>query len=171
MEQRFNIIQGEYKVSDAEDAVITTLLGSCVAACLYDPKARVGGMNHFLLPGDTASKSNNSSYGVYLMELLVNGLLKSGASRDRLQAKLFGGARTIQAANDIGESNATFAKRFLAHEGIAFAGGSLGGLNGRRIQFWPATGRARQSLITAYRDPPAPKINSALSGSGDVELF
>ena len=143
LERRINIVQGEYRVSGDAADVITTLLGSCVAACVQDPLTRVGGMKHFLLPGDDSSTPDAARYGVHLMELLVNGLLKLGASRDRLQAKLFGGARTIQHLSDIGSANARFAREFLEREGIAIAGASLGGQTGRRIQFWPATGRAR----------------------------
>ena len=88
-----HLIQGEWRVGDGEDVALTTVLGSCVAACLHDPLARIGGMNHFLLPGDDQSFNPRDAerYGVYLMELLVNGLMQLGARRDRLQAKLFGG--------------------------------------------------------------------------------
>jgi chemotaxis protein CheD len=85
--RRVHIIQGEYKVLSDPDAVLSTILGSCVAACLRDPIAGVGGMNHFLLPGNASSPSSGGDatrYGVHLMELLINGLLKQGARRDRL---------------------------------------------------------------------------------------
>jgi len=97
-EKRVRVIQGEYRVSDDPDVVLTTILGSCVAACLRDPHARVGGMNHFLLPGraDCPSAQEAERYGVHLMELLVNGLLQRGAKRQRLEAKLFGGARIVK---------------------------------------------------------------------------
>jgi chemotaxis protein CheD len=170
VERRVNIIQGEYKVSEDDDVVITTLLGSCVAACMFDPLARVGGMNHFLLPGDANGASLNARYGVHLMELLVNGLLKKGAVRDRLQAKLFGGARTIKSLTDIGEANARFARQFLQREGISYTGGSLGGHAGRRVQFWPTTGRARQAFMTSFEEAPPPQPLLAPTG-GDVELF
>ena len=97
-EQRVNIVQGEFFVSDDPNVVISTLLGSCVAACLHDPLAGIGGMNHFLLPGQLDHDGNGAAerLGVHLMELLVNGLLKLGAGRDRLQAKIFGGAKTVK---------------------------------------------------------------------------
>jgi len=175
IERRHNIIQGEYKVSDDGQTVITTLLGSCVAACMHDPAARVGGMNHFLLPGDSDAShlSEAERYGVHLMELLVNGMLKQGARRERIQAKLFGGARTIRNLSDVGGANARFAKEFLKREGIAVVGGSLGGTQGRRLQYWPASGRARQILMSA--DEPvivqAAVPPSALAKLGEVELF
>ena len=96
--RRVHVIQGEYKVVNDPNVVLSTILGSCVAACLRDPVAGVGGMNHFLLPGSAMRRSSGGDatrYGVHLMELLINGLLKQGARRDRLEAKIFGGAKTI----------------------------------------------------------------------------
>ena len=135
--QRVNIVQGEYFVTDDPNVVVTTLLGSCVAACIRDPIARVGGMNHFLLPAPEVRVRDNDAerYGVHLMELLVNGLLQRGARRDRLEAKLFGGARTVEGLSDIGARNAAFAERFLRNEDIVIVGGSLGGESGRRVQY------------------------------------
>ena len=170
-QQKVHIVQGEYFVSDDPNVVLVTLLGSCVAACIRDPVAGVGGMNHFLLPGSDKATHNGDAerYGVHLMELLVNGLLQRGARKDRLEAKLFGGARTIEHLSDIGRQNATFAERFLKAEAIAFVGGSCGGENGRRLQFWPVSGRARQAFIAGKEIPivvaPPPRAD------GDVEFF
>ena len=122
---RINIVQGEYHVSGAEDLSITTLLGSCVAACINDPIAKVGGMNHFLLPGEDTASPLVARHGVHLMELLINGLLKKGALRHRLEAKLFGGARTMRGLGDFGSANAKFAQEFLRREGIAIVGGLI----------------------------------------------
>ena len=166
---RINIVQGEYHVSGDKALSITTLLGSCVAACIHDPEAGVGGMNHFLLPGDEAASPLVARHGVHLMELLINGLLKKGAARDRLEAKLFGGARTMQGLGDIGVSNARFAQEFLRREGITVTGGSLGGETGRRIQFWPASGRVRQKLVQASDD--IRHADPVLPTAGDLELF
>ncbi len=172
-EERVHIVQGEFGVSDDPNVVLTTLLGSCVAACLRDPLAGVGGMNHFLLPGEEESGGHprdTERYGVHLMELLVNGLLRRGARRECLEAKLFGGARTMDGLADIGARNASFAEHFLQYEGIRCVGGSLRGDRGRRIQFWPVSGRARQAFLTASQTPRqqmAPKIASA----GGVEFF
>lgn len=108
---RVNIIQGEWKVLRDPDAVLTTILGSCVAACLWDPVACVGGMNHFLVPGDANSLAGGgdvSRYGVHLMELLINGLLKKGAQRHRLEAKIFGGAKMVANLSRVGEQNIAF---------------------------------------------------------------
>ncbi len=182
LDRKINIIQGEQHVDDDPRTVLTTILGSCIAACIWDGVAGLGGMNHFLLPGDDADMKNRQPggdamrFGVHAMELLVNGLLRRGAQRNRLQAKLFGGARMIKGLTDIGELNARFAERFLQAEGIAFAGGSLRGEQGRRIQFWPVSGRARQvllaketeSILQAERSRPAPAVPPS---QGAVELF
>lgn len=158
-------------MSDA-NAVLTTILGSCVATCMFDPLAKVGGMNHFLLPGDTGVEG--MKYGVNAMELLINGLLQQGATRARLQAKLFGGANVISNLSDIGAQNVAFAQRFLQTEGIQVVGTSLGGDRARRVRYWPTTGRASQMWIdraevfTAERKAkPAPVAKDA----GDLELF
>ena len=167
---RINIVQGDYKVSNDANVVIATLLGSCVAACIYDPIMRVGGMNHFLLPGESGDNANR--YGVHLMELLVNGLLKLGGSRQNLQAKLFGGANTMRGLGSIGTSNAKFAREFLEREGIACVGGSLGGDRGRRIQFWPTTGKAMQMMVVGAEVAAVEAAKPvAVLPTGDLELF
>lgn len=146
---RIHVVQGEQHVTDRPDAVLTTILGSCVAACIRDPVAGIGGMNHFLLPGGRSHGAEREAqrYGVHAMELLVNALLSMGGRRDRLEAKLFGGGRLIDGLTDIGSQNAEFALHFLAAEGIRHVGGSLRGEHGRKVQFWPVSGRARQSLL------------------------
>jgi chemotaxis protein CheD len=175
-------VQGEQHVDDDPHTVLSTILGSCIAACIWDGKIGLGGMNHFLLPGNEsdARQANPGSdamrFGVHAMELLVNALLKRGAQRNRLQAKLFGGARMIKGLTDIGELNATFAEKFLKAEGITLVGGSLRGEQGRRIQFWPVSGRARQVLLAkeaqkifqAERARPTPAMPAS---QGAVELF
>jgi chemotaxis protein CheD len=172
-ERKIHIVQGEYKVSDDPEAVVSTLLGSCVAACIRDPLAGVGGMNHFLLPGEDGRSHKNEAerYGDYLMELLINGLMKQGASRDRLEAKLFGGARMMGGLSDIGKKNAEFAERYLGHEGIAVVGKDLGGNRGRRLQYWPVSGRARQCYVSAGGIDETPIKTPLGRNIGDVELF
>ena len=168
------VMQGEYRVSDRPDLMMTTTLGSCVAACLFDVRNGLGGMNHFLLP-DRPGPSDVSGgaahrYGVHLMELLINGLLIKGASRAHLQAKAFGGACMTSGLTDAGARNAAFIEDFLRHEGIPLVGGSLAGERGRRVQFWPVSGRARQMLCDPVE--PAPLLASVGSVEhGEVELF
>lgn len=147
--KRVHIIQGEYKVISDPDVVLSTILGSCVAACLRDPVAGLGGMNHFLLPGTGGTGGGDATrYGVHLMELLINGLLKQGARRDRIEAKVFGGAKTIASFSNVGEQNAAFAMEFLKDEGIPVISSSTGGEHGRKVEFWPVSGRARQYPLT-----------------------
>jgi chemotaxis protein CheD len=175
VERRVHVIQGEYCVTEDPSVMLTTILGSCVAACMRDPQAQVGGMNHFLLPGtdDRSQNREAESYGVHLMELLVNDLLRHGARRERLEAKLFGGSATMQGLTDVGALNGRFAERFLRHEGITYVGGSLGGDRGRRIQFWPTSGRARQVALRKNEEfsSPATLVLPKTSGTGEVELF
>jgi chemotaxis protein CheD len=171
-----NVIQGGYAVSEDPNVVITTILGSCVAACMRDPMAGIGGMNHFLLPGNSETTGDSMKYGLNAMELLINGLLQRGALRSRLEVKLFGGAHVVQNLSDIGQKNAEFAVGFLRAEGLRCVGQSLGGDRARRIRFWPASGRVSQLLLDAAQSgifsterasPPPPAAPSA----GAVELF
>jgi len=177
-ERMRHVVQGEFAICDEAGVVLTTILGSCVAACIRDPLARVGGMNHFLLPGVKGEANEGIKYGVNAMELLINGLLIRGATRKRLEAKLFGGARVIDGLSDVGAQNCVFAEDFLRKEGIACVGRSLGGDHARRIRYWPLTGRATQQLLAqadrqvfeserkrAVVSPAAP------ASSGEVELF
>ncbi|MEZ5957217.1 MAG: chemotaxis protein CheD [Hyphomonadaceae bacterium] len=174
-ERLVHVIQGDFAVSDDPTVVFTTILGSCVATCMWDPLAQIGGMNHFLLPGDKERDGDLMRYGVNAMELLINGLLQRGAARARLQAKLFGGAHVINNLSDVGAQNAAFALHFLSAEKIPCVAQSLGGEQARRVRFWPTSGRAGQLLIqgaavetrTAARAQPAPTNPAA----GSVELF
>jgi len=142
---------------------------------MRDPITCVGGMNHFLLPhGEDGAAKEALRYGAYAMELLINALLRAGARRDRLEAKLFGGGRLTESLPDIGRQNIEFAERFLAHEGIAMNLGSIGGRHARRLQFWPASGRVRQLALNARDDAvfeterrkPLPARDA-----GTIELF
>ncbi|HWA89417.1 MAG TPA: chemotaxis protein CheD [Rhizomicrobium sp.] len=141
------ITQGENHVTGEPREVLTTILGSCVSACIRDREFGVGGMNHFLLPEGGSDDRDAQRYGVNAMELLINGLLKHGASRRGLEAKLFGGANVLAGLSDVGSRNAAFARQFLLDEGIPLVGGDVGGTMPRRIQFWPTTGRARQLAL------------------------
>lgn len=170
-ERLIHVIQGDYAVARDDSSVLTAILGSCVAACIRDPVSGVGGMNHFLLPEAKASSSEQVLYGAQSMELLINALLKAGARKDRLEAKIFGGARMIAGLSDIGQSNGEFARRFLRNENIPCIAESLGGTKARRIRFWPASGRAKQMLLGNVQSiEPAPPVVS-LKLTNDVELF
>jgi chemotaxis protein CheD len=153
------ISQGEYQTTAHPTEVLSTVLGSCVAACIWDPIRAVGGMNHFLLPASHDSvQARSLRYGAHAMEMLINDLLKQGAVRSALQAKLFGGANMASNLGDIGASNARFAKSYLETEGIACIAESLGGMNARRVMFRPATGHVRQMIVVnAELVAPTPK--------------
>ncbi len=166
-----HVVQGEHKVGDDPDECLVTLLGSCVSACLHDPVAGLGGMNHFLLPGAEAGGRGGESLGVHAMELLVNALLVRGASRSRLVAKLFGGADTMRGLSDVGARNAAFASAFLAREGVHVASECLGGARGRKLQFWPASGRARRSFMAAAAVVTGAGPATSAPASGVLELF
>jgi len=169
MEQRIHITQGEYATGMRDEVVISTLLGSCVACCLWDPVARVGGMNHILLARSQDAQTTRTLSGINAMELLINDLIKLGAVRNRLQAKAFGGARMISGLSDIGEQNAVFAVDYLATEGIPLVTQSLGGQQARSLRFWPGTGRAMQKLTDVkVRDVESMPVPSAGNG---VELL
>ncbi len=172
-ERRVHVVQGEFFFSDNPSIVLTTVLGSCIAACFRDPLAGVGGMNHFLLPGD--GTSDGLRYGVNSMELLVNALLKLGARRERLEVRLFGGARVVRGLSDVGRQNTEFAERYLRDEGLMYKGGSVGGDQPRRIQFWPVSGRLRQMVLPADEAPAierqVPVRRPAVQDDGAVELF
>jgi chemotaxis protein CheD len=174
---KVHVTQGESHVTADPQVVMTTVLGSCIAACIRDPQAGVGGMNHFLLPeGESRSGGGDAvRYGAYAMELLINDLLKRGARRERLEAKIFGGAKLFDGLSDVGASNSAFAERFLRDEGIPIVSSSTGGVSARRVEFWPTSGRVRQRLVAVDNAPqdvrrPVPAPMPAAS-NGDVDLF
>lgn len=171
--KRINVTQGEFAISSTPGEVITTILGSCVAVCLYDPISKVGGMNHFLLPGKkTSAGTDVTSYGLNAMELLINGLLKVGAKRNRFEAKIFGGARMIEGLSDVGMQNGHFAVDFLGFEGIPCISKSLGGVNGRRIRFWPMSGNVQMLMLgEAEKIAPIKRPKPAPIVTDDVDFF
>ena len=170
--RRINIIQGEFHVAAEPEVLIGTLLGSCIAICLHDAVARVGGMNHFLLgePGshERIRDADLSRYGVHAMELLVNTMMQRGAMRSRLRAHLYGGANIVAGLGQIGSSNAAFAKSFIAVEGITLGHTELGGSHARRVEFLPYLGKVR-SWTVAESVPLAPAKRSI--AGGELEMF
>lgn len=170
-----HIIQGSFVVSADPNEMLVTILGSCVSACLYDSVIGIGGMNHFLLGHDPSKNSQDLKYGIHSMELLINELLKRGADRNRIHAKLFGGAQMRDIGFGIGRKNIEFAVDFLQNEGIALKGQSLGGTSARRIRFWPANGRSQQLLVAKSIDvideADLRESRASKPASGLVELF
>jgi chemotaxis protein CheD len=171
MVQRITIVQGEYRVAAEPDVLIGTLLGSCVAVCLHDATARIGGMNHFLL-GEPVGReridtADMQRYGIHAMELLVNAMMKHGAVRSRLRAHLYGGANMIAGLGQIGSCNADFARRFVATEGIAVGRSDLGGNAARRVEFLPHLGKVRSWAVSEHIVPQRLPQRT----DGDLELF
>ncbi|WP_370307000.1 chemoreceptor glutamine deamidase CheD [Sinimarinibacterium flocculans] len=175
------VMPGEYEVGGAELALVT-LLGSCVSACLRDPVAAIGGMNHFMLPQDQRDVEvvANARYGAYAMEVLINELLKRGARRERLEAKLFGGANVIagMTSQPVGERNLRFALDYLQRESIAVAARDLGGQVARKVAYFVGSGR----VLVRHLPVAATAADLALEQmygqslatqplAGDVELF
>ena len=162
------IAQGEQAIGDHPDHMISTILGSCVAVCLWDRVQNIGGMNHILLPDRAGTDMVTRSVGAGAMEALINALLKLGANRSDFDAKVFGGAAVVAGLSNIGERNGEFALDYLASERIPVVSQSIGGTQARRVRFWPGTGRASQKLVVNTEAPPvevkAPETN-------DLELF
>jgi chemotaxis protein CheD len=131
--------------SSREPLVIDTVLGSCIAACLFDPEAKIGGMNHFMLPeGIDPANPNSARYGVYAMELLISDLMKLGAGRKNFRAKVFGGGHVLkirESASGVPKRNIEFVKKFLEHEQIPILKEDVGGYQPRRVLFHTDTSR------------------------------
>jgi chemotaxis protein CheD len=180
------ILPGEYFVTRSDEA-ITTVLGSCIAACIRDPVTRIGGMNHFMLPEDGSPGKSawtegpeglSTRYGSYAMESLINELMKLGARRDRLEIKLFGGGKILSSMTDVGQKNIAFAKDFLKLEGFKIAAEDVGDVYPRRVLYFPATGvvmmkrlRALDVSAIAQRENIYKTRLAAKPAGDDVELF
>ncbi len=172
------ILPADYLATDQPVALVT-LLGSCVAACLYDPALGLGGMNHFMLPGGDVNDASSARYGVNAMELLINDMLKRGARRQRLLAKVFGGGNVLSGfhSDPIGTRNAGFVVDYLRAENIRVVASDLGDNQARKVCFFVQTGRSLVKRLPATRDEVV-DAERALYGrlartpaAGSVELF
>ena len=171
------VLPGEYFVHH-EDIIVMTTLGSCIAACLWDRQSRVGGMNHFMLPAGTRGSGR---YGSYAMELLINQLLKLGAQRPFLEAKVFGGAQVISGMNslNVGEGNTSFVLDYLRAERIPVVAQDVLGIFPRKVCFMPASGKAmvkrlastNLEALAAQEREAARRVTPAASGGGSIDLF
>ena len=176
--EAIRLLPADYVATDQPVALVT-LLGSCVAACLYDATLAIGGMNHFMLPGD-GNDSSCARYGMNAMELLINDLLKRGARRNRIQAKVFGGGNVLSGfySDPIGTRNARFVLEYLSAENIPVRAQDLGDVHARKVGFFPQTGRTLVKRLPSTRDDGILDAERALYGrlnrapaSGSVELF
>lgn len=176
------VMLGQHAISNRPDEMLVTTLGSCVAACIRDPVTTLGGMNHFLLPEVPDSQDNSLSaaarYGSVAMELLINDILAHGGRRNRLEVKVFGGAKVIDSSLDVGAKNAEFVLDYIRREGLDLVGQDLGGTSARRVIFFPVTGRAMRKLLRP--EALTETVNQEMSFmsrlrreriEGDVELF
>lgn len=161
------ISQGQHAVGKDPEMIVSTILGSCISICLWDPVACVGGMNHLLLP-DVKKGNETLSAGALDMDLLINKMMPFGAERPRLRAKLFGGSSMLQGRTDIGSRNAEFGREYLSNEGIPCDAIDVGGTKARRLKYWPATGVAKMRLVED--SVPEPK-EVPRTPAHDVELF
>jgi chemotaxis protein CheD len=177
------ILPGQYHAATGEGS-ISTVLGSCVSTCLWDPVERIGGMNHFMLPGEPMAAASpwavSARFGVYAMEVLINKMIHLGADRKRLQAKVFGGAHVLQGFEtlDVGAKNSEFVLQFLREEGIPLSAQDLLGVAPRKVHFFPATGKVHvRKLHLQPNDAVHLQERQYLSelagkrGGGDVEIF
>ena len=181
------LLPGEFYVTKNRE-LITTVLGSCVSACIRDPDFAIGGMNHFMLPanGDSTTlniadyRSDAARYGNYAMEQLINEILKNGGRRHALEIKLFGGGRVLQhmTHSDIGGRNIDFVTKYIAAEGLKIAAQDLGDIYPRKVVYDPYTGKVQvKKLRTMHNDTIVKretgymKVLQEEPVSGDIELF
>ena len=144
------VAPGGFRVTGRADLALATLLGSCVAACICDPRAGIGGLNHFLLPDDGGGAGAAAArYGVHAMEMLIDEIVRQGGARSQLQAKLFGGANVIamSSASPVGARNRDFALDYLCRKGIPVTATDLGGERARRVFFRPAANKVLVQVL------------------------
>ena len=177
------VFPGEFYVTSKPDEMLMTVLGSCVSACIRDPRRGIGGMNHFMLAQGRAGgwgshDSQSARFGNFAMEKLINELIKAGCSRDSLEVKVFGGANVTDSNNTVGAGNADFVLRYLQAEGLRCAANDLGGQLPRRIHYFPTTGKVVRRLLggsethtVAREETEYAKNLSSRSTGGEIELF
>lgn len=181
------VLPGEFYVT-RHNEMIATVLGSCIAACIWDEANGVGGMNHFMLPlqnthhSDSWSADNGYAcrYGNWAMEYLINEILKHGAVRRNLKAKVFGGGRIMSGkASDVGEGNIEFVIEYLHNENIKLVTQDTGGIYPRKVMFHPLSGRVFMKALQSLHNETIEKrekeykhnIEVTPDVSGDIELF
>ena len=180
------LLPGDFYVT-REDEVLDTVLGSCVSACIRNPKTGIGGMNHFMLPhprnGEAsdawgAVASSATRYGSASMEQLINKILHMGGSRTDLEVKIFGGARVLAAVTDVGQNNVKFVRDFLRNEGLRVVSEDVGNTTPRHIQYFPVSGKVRvkhlggaQSAKLISEEASYSKTLDKQPVAGSIDLF
>lgn len=174
------IFSGDWYVSTHPKEMLSTILGSCISACIRDPIAKVGGMNHFLLPGseNMTPTGDAARYGMFAMESLINGIIKAGGYKDRLEIKIFGGGNVIQSSAKIGSKNAAFVRKFLHDEGLSIESEDLEGDLPRRVHYFPDTGkvlmrrlRRKEDLRVVEEEERYSKEITKKPVEGEIDLF
>ena len=182
------ILPGEFYMTTGNVAIATTL-GSCISACVWDDRAKIGGMNHFMLPltnkeihevnwGQRENTSDATRYGNFAMEHLINTILKNGGRRVNLRAKLFGGGKVLNQMSDVGKKNADFALEYLASEDIVIVNSDIGDVYPRKVLFEPFSGRAFVKQLNNLHNDTIVKRETDYRSKidkkeveGDIELF
>ncbi len=176
------VLPGEFYVTKKSDEVLLTVLGSCVAACIRDPIASVGGMNHFMLPqhksGSWGDELRSTRFGNFAMEKLINELIKAGCARERLEIKVFGGGNVTDTSNAVGTENSEFVLRYLDAERLRCVAQDLGGTLPRRIEYYPMTGRVVRRLLGLHDKSAVDREESDYQSrlrkqepAGEIQLF
>ncbi|MFY8351662.1 chemoreceptor glutamine deamidase CheD [Pseudoalteromonas sp. SSM20] len=147
------ILPGEVYVTK-QDELISTVLGSCISACVYDYKMGIGGMNHFMLPANNNASIDSLScrYGNWAMEFLINEIIKNGGSRENFKIKIFGGGKIIKGMGDVGEGNIMFVSQYLKNEGLQVESHDVGGPWPRKVLFNPTTGKAHVKKLRSMHN-------------------
>ncbi len=174
------VLPGEYFVG-IDDILIMTTLGSCIAACLWDRKAQIGGLNHFMLPENNGSGGDNGRYGSFAMELLINEMMKRGATRATLEAKVFGGGQVIAGMDtlNVGERNTRFVLNYLKTEHIRVVSKDVLDIYPRKVCFMPISGKAMvkrlaptaAAALQAQERMASQQVAPLASSGGSVDLF
>jgi len=175
------ILPGEFYVT-AHDEAITTILGSCISACIRDIKAGIGGMNHFMLPISNSASSietaNAARYGNFAMEQMINDILRNGGKRENLEIKIFGGGRVMKGLTDVGKKNINFVKEYIELEKLNLLAEDVGGVYPRKVMYHPKTGKVKmRKLINQHNDTVETRDESYFDkithqeNTGEIELF
>ena len=179
------LLPGDYYVT-CEDEVLDTVLGSCVSACIRNPRTRIGGMNHFMLPRPSGHANDNwdavagraTRYGSASMEQLINRILAAGGTRADLEVKVFGGGRVLASMTDVGNHNVAFVRDFLKNEGLRIVAEDVGDTCPRHVQYFPVSGRVRvRHLSRAQEETIVSKEQQYMRGlekepdAGSIDLF
>jgi len=177
------ILPGEFYVT-SNNEIITTILGSCISACVRDPKAGIGGMNHFMLPigassnGIQKADADAARYGNFAMEQMINDILRNGGVRERLELKIFGGGRVMRGVTDVGKKNIIFVKEYIELEGLRLLAEDVGGNYPRKVMYQPKTGKVKmKKLVTQHNDTVETRDENYFEKithqktEGEIELF